>query len=174
MFTVSLGKVCVSWVCAVRWAVPTLRWIWTRRVYCQTAWVENDLSPLADLILAGDAPTPTRSLRRRPPRRLSSPKEPRSPRTGLLLNALRHSTKTAWTHFENALTLPGGLLSVFCMQLYPVVGTWERVICVARKPVTVDAERLGRNNQPEPLGGASEQSHNGTRPKRYQLWNHQT
>ncbi|XP_041844306.1 lethal(3)malignant brain tumor-like protein 4 [Melanotaenia boesemani] len=36
----------------------------------------------------------------------------------------------------------------------------------SRKPVTVDAEHLGCNNQPEPLGGASEQSHNGTRPKR--------
>jgi len=31
----------------------------------------------------------------------------------------------------------------------------------------MEAERLGRNTQPEPPGGASEQSHNGTRPKRY-------
>jgi len=76
-----------------------------------------------------------------------------------------HLTKTAWTH-KQPLTLPGGLLSMFCMQLYPVVSTWERVICVARKPATVEAERLGRNNQPEPPSGASEQSHNGTRPKR--------
>ncbi|KAG7242021.1 hypothetical protein INR49_024066 [Caranx melampygus] len=35
-----------------------------------------------------------------------------------------------------------------------------------RKPATVEAERLGRNNQAEPPSGASEQSHNGTRPKR--------
>ncbi|KAM8870851.1 lethal(3)malignant brain tumor-like protein 4 isoform 5-T7 [Spinachia spinachia] len=35
-----------------------------------------------------------------------------------------------------------------------------------RKPLTVEAERLPRNTQPEPPGGASEQSHNGTRPKR--------
>ncbi|XP_058503671.1 lethal(3)malignant brain tumor-like protein 4 isoform X3 [Solea solea] len=35
-----------------------------------------------------------------------------------------------------------------------------------RKPATVEAERLGRNAQPETLGGASEQSQNGTRPKR--------
>nr|XP_040020739.1 lethal(3)malignant brain tumor-like protein 4 isoform X4 [Gasterosteus aculeatus aculeatus] len=36
----------------------------------------------------------------------------------------------------------------------------------SRKPLTVEAERLARNTQPEPPGGASEQSHNGTRPKR--------
>ncbi|XP_028983721.1 lethal(3)malignant brain tumor-like protein 4 isoform X2 [Betta splendens] len=35
-----------------------------------------------------------------------------------------------------------------------------------RKPATVEAERSGRNNPPEPQSGASEQSHNGTRPKR--------
>lgn len=58
--------------------------------------------------------------------------------------------------------------TLISMQLYPVVCTWEWVICVARKPVTVEAERLGRNNQPEPPSGASEQSHNGIRPKRYQ------
>lgn len=33
--------------------------------------------------------------------------------------------------------------------------------------MTVEAERSGRNSQSEPPGGASEQSHNGTRPKRY-------
>lgn len=53
------------------------------------------------------------------------------------------------------------------MHLCPVVCTLEWVFCVARKPATVEAERLGRNNQPEPQSGASEQSHNGTRPKRY-------
>lgn len=57
-------------------------------------------------------------------------------------------------------------ISVLHATLSLVVCTWERVICVARKPVTVEAERLGRNSQPEPAGGASEQSHNGTRPKR--------
>ncbi|XP_077951175.1 lethal(3)malignant brain tumor-like protein 4 isoform X11 [Gasterosteus aculeatus] len=36
----------------------------------------------------------------------------------------------------------------------------------SRKPLTVEAERLARNTQPEPPGGASEQCHNGTRPKR--------
>ncbi|KAF7669719.1 hypothetical protein LDENG_00147160 [Lucifuga dentata] len=35
-----------------------------------------------------------------------------------------------------------------------------------RKPVTVEAERSGRISQSEPQGGASEQSHNGNRPKR--------
>ncbi|XP_035490127.2 lethal(3)malignant brain tumor-like protein 4 isoform X4 [Scophthalmus maximus] len=35
-----------------------------------------------------------------------------------------------------------------------------------RKPATVEAERVVRNNQPEPPGGASEQGLNGTRPKR--------
>ena len=33
--------------------------------------------------------------------------------------------------------------------------------------MTGEAEHSVCNNQPEPLGGASEQSHNGTRPKRY-------
>lgn len=33
--------------------------------------------------------------------------------------------------------------------------------------MTVEAERSGRNSQPEPPGGAGEQNHNGTRPKRY-------
>ncbi|KAM9723841.1 lethal(3)malignant brain tumor-like protein 4 isoform 2-T3 [Menidia menidia] len=36
----------------------------------------------------------------------------------------------------------------------------------SRKPATGEAEHPGCNSQPEPLGGASEQSHNGTRPKR--------
>ncbi|CAN9514233.1 unnamed protein product [Ophioblennius macclurei] len=35
-----------------------------------------------------------------------------------------------------------------------------------RKPAAVEVERSGCNSQPEPLGGASEQSQNGTRPKR--------
>lgn len=38
---------------------------------------------------------------------------------------------------------------------------------VARKPATVEAERTGRSSQAEAQSGASEQSHNGTRPKRY-------
>lgn len=41
------------------------------------------------------------------------------------------------------------------------------IICVARKPATVEAERTGRSSQAEALSGATEQSHNGTRPKRY-------
>lgn len=35
-----------------------------------------------------------------------------------------------------------------------------------RKPALVDVERSGRINQSEPPGGASEQNHNATRPKR--------
>ncbi|XP_024917472.1 lethal(3)malignant brain tumor-like protein 4 isoform X2 [Cynoglossus semilaevis] len=35
-----------------------------------------------------------------------------------------------------------------------------------RKPELVEPERLGCSNPPEPTGGASEQSQNGTRPKR--------
>lgn len=35
-----------------------------------------------------------------------------------------------------------------------------------RKPATVEAERTGRSSQAEAQSGASEQSHNGTRPKR--------
>lgn len=141
-------------MCAVRWAVPTRRWIWTKRVCCQTVSVESDLSPSVDLIPAGDAPTLTQTLWRRPLQCQISLKELKSPRTGLL-------------NSDSMNTLPWELLSVFYMQLYPVVCAWERVICVARKPVTVEAERSGRNSQPDPPGGASEQSQNGTRPKRY-------
>uniref|UniRef100_A0A3B3BDY5 L3MBTL histone methyl-lysine binding protein 1b n=2 Tax=Oryzias melastigma TaxID=30732 RepID=A0A3B3BDY5_ORYME len=36
----------------------------------------------------------------------------------------------------------------------------------SRKPVVGEADQSGCNNQPEPVGGASEQSQNGTRPKR--------
>ncbi|XP_078788755.1 lethal(3)malignant brain tumor-like protein 4 isoform X2 [Oryzias latipes] len=36
----------------------------------------------------------------------------------------------------------------------------------SRKPVIGEADQSGCNNQPEPVGGASEQSQNGTRPKR--------
>uniref|UniRef100_A0A8C7XHP3 L3MBTL histone methyl-lysine binding protein 1b n=1 Tax=Oryzias sinensis TaxID=183150 RepID=A0A8C7XHP3_9TELE len=36
----------------------------------------------------------------------------------------------------------------------------------SRKPVMGETDQSGCNNQPEPVGGASEQSQNGTRPKR--------
>nr|XP_020462861.1 lethal(3)malignant brain tumor-like protein 3 isoform X2 [Monopterus albus] len=47
-----------------------------------------------------------------------------------------------------------------------VQGCTEAVPLQKRKPAAVEAERLVRINQPEPSGGAIEQSHNGTRPKR--------
>lgn len=64
---------------------------------------------------------------------------------------------------KNTPSLPRLLFNGLCMQLCPT-----SVICVARKPELVEPERLGCSNPPEPTGGASEQSQNGTRPKRYQ------
>lgn len=86
------GRVFQSWVnfvClggAVRWAVPTRKWIWTRRDCCQIASAESDPSLSADLILVGVAPMLTHTLRHRPPRHPTSWKELKTPRTGLLLH----------------------------------------------------------------------------------------
>lgn len=80
----------------------------------------------------------------------------------------RFAEHTPYKQYEHTMKITKGpKRTLISMQLYPAVCTWERVICVARKPGTVEAERLGRNNQLEPPSGASEQSHNGIRPKRY-------
>lgn len=158
-------------MCAVRWAVRTRRWTWTRRACCQIAWVGNDPPPSVDRNLEADALILKQALPHRHPLHQSSWTEVKTPRTGLLQHKhtnSRHSVKYRYTYEE----LPRELLSLFYIQPLPLVCTWERVICVARKPTTLESERSGRNIQPEPLGGASEQSHNGTRPKRYR--NYQT
>lgn len=111
-----LMKFC-GFICAVRWAVPTQRWIWTKRVCCQTVSAESDLSLSVDLIPAADALTPTQTLRRWPPQRQISLKELKTPRTGSL-----HSYNT-----DSMKTLPWVLLSVCYMQLYLVVCAWERL-----------------------------------------------
>lgn len=74
--------------------------------------------------------------------------------------------KTAWMLFESHLHSQENSLQCFAFSSNFTACTWEQDLCVARKPGAEEAERPGSNSQPEPLGGASEQSHNGTRPKR--------
>lgn len=152
---------------AVRWAAHTQRWIWTRKACCQIVSAENDPSPSVDPSLVADALTKIQTLPHTAPRRRSSKREPRSPRTGVLLNVNKADSpqKNSMDALWKPLTFPGELLC-FAFSSNFTAYTWEQDLCVARKPGTEEAERPGSNSQPEPLGGASEQSHNGTRPKR--------
>lgn len=77
------------------------------------------------------------------------------------------SVKSSWICLESIQQSHESTYQCFACVSTLSVCTWEWVICVARKPGMEEAEQLGRNSQSEPIGGANEQSQNGTRPKRY-------
>lgn len=77
------------------------------------------------------------------------------------------SVKASWISLESLQQSQENACQCFACDSILSVCTWEWVFCVARKPGIEEAEQSGCNSQPEPIGGASEQSQNGTRPKRY-------
>lgn len=94
------------------------------------------------------------------------------PRTGMWLKAkLKVRKRTVILLQSSIQQSQENSYQYFACNSTLCVCTWEWVVCVARKPGTEEAEQSGRNSQSESIGGASEQSQNGTRPKRYR---HQT